>query len=132
MTSSLRPRNCAMPELLKSLNQLHPLVGQLCCLLQYEHSHALKDESHFQGPFVSSLLQRKFCCFLVGASKPLPVALFLCKAQRNPHKVWGFSCFCSGHKFNEKGIFPDHLIYFEVHLLKLPHKSPSPMHAHFQ
>lgn len=116
ITSSLGPRNCAMPELLKALNQPHPPVRQPYHLLWYKHSPALiRNKSHFQG----------FCTVtsapsLTGASKLLPAVLFLCKAQRNPCKMWGSSYFISSHSFNERGKFPDHLLHFEVHHFKLP------------
>lgn len=122
ITSSLGPRNCAMPELLKALNQPHPPVGQPYHPLWYEHSPALiRNKSHFQG----------FCTItsapsLTGASKLFPAVLFLCKAQRNPRKIWGSSYFISSHSFNERGKFPDHLLHFEVHHFTLPSKSPSP------
>lgn len=101
-----------------SWNTFTHFLGQLCCLLWYKHSPAI-------------LFQRAFCntssaASLVEPSKHLPAVLFLYKAQKHLHTLLRFNCFCNSHRFNEKGILPDNLIYFEDHLWKLSHKPLSP------
>lgn len=134
MTSSLGQRNCTMPELLKSLEPASPTCGTIV-LPDGVSTQPCSPQKQIPFPrafCVPSFAAVSSAASLVGTSKPLPAVLFLCKEQRNPRKEWGFRCFCSSHNFHDKGVFPDDLIYLEVRLLKLPHKSPSPIHTHFQ